>query len=223
MPHPVPASQVMRPKKRRKIYAKKYFYGAQLLNEPKEDVSLTYPGIIRGKQGQISYGQIAHQAETGTGFGVLVATASYVTNDFAFPFGANFAEVAVNLRTGQIRLNKFYALLDCGTPINPDLALGQIYGATLRAIGHSLTEEIQYDSQGIPLTRDLRSYGAPKSVIFRRTLALFWFPVTTRLGRLVPNLSRKLALMAPHRLSPLRSMMPVIFGYGIGHLRQRKY
>lgn len=138
------------------------FYGAQILNEPKEDVTLVHPGIIRGKQGQISYGQIAHQAETGTGFGVLVATASYVTNDFAFPFGANFAEVAVNLRTGQIRLNKFYALLDCGTPINPDLALGQIYGATLRAIGHSLTEEIQYDSQGIPLTRDLRSYGAPK-------------------------------------------------------------
>lgn len=100
--------------------------------------------------------------KTGTGFGVLVATASYVTNDFAFPFGANFTEVAVNLRTGQIRLNKFYALLDCGTLINPDLALGQIYGATLRAIGHSLTEEIQYDSQGNPLTRDLRSYGSPK-------------------------------------------------------------
>lgn len=138
------------------------FHGPQILNEPKEDVSLAHPGIVCGKQGQISYAEIVHQAETGTGFGVLVATASYVTNDFAFPFGANFAEVAVNLRTGQIRLNKFYSLLDCGTPINPDLALGQIYGATLRAIGHSLTEEIQYDSQSNPLTPDLRSYGAPK-------------------------------------------------------------
>ncbi|STL80167.1 selenate reductase subunit YgfN [Escherichia coli] len=47
----------------------------------------------------------------------------------------NFAEVAVNTRTGEIRLDKFYALLDCGTPVNPELALGQIYGATLRAIG----------------------------------------------------------------------------------------
>lgn len=65
---------------------------------------------------------------------VLVGTGSYITPDFAFPYGANFAEVAVNTRTGEIRLDKFYALLDCGTPVNPELALGQIYGATLRAM-----------------------------------------------------------------------------------------
>ncbi len=40
--------------------------------------------------------------------------------------------------------------------------MGQIYGATLRAIGHSMSEEIIYDAEGHPLTRDLRSYGAPK-------------------------------------------------------------
>ncbi|MFL9709043.1 molybdopterin cofactor-binding domain-containing protein, partial [Aeromonas veronii] len=72
-----------------------------------------------------------------TGFGILVGTASYITSQLAFPYGANFAEVAVNVRTGEIRVDKFYALLDCGTPINPELALGQIYGATLRAIGHT--------------------------------------------------------------------------------------
>ncbi|MGS5138652.1 molybdopterin cofactor-binding domain-containing protein, partial [Escherichia coli] len=105
---------------------------------------------------------IAHKGETGTGFGSLVGTGSYITPDFAFPYGANFAEVAVNTRTGEIRLDKFYALLDCGTPVNPELALGQIYGATLRAIGHSMSEEIIYDAEGHPLTRDLRSYGAPK-------------------------------------------------------------
>lgn len=78
------------------------------------------------------------------------------------PRYTNFAEVAVNTRTGEIRLDKFYVLLDCGTPVNPELALGQIYGATLRAIGHSMSEEIIYNAEGHPLTRDLRSYGAPK-------------------------------------------------------------
>ncbi|MFO6484105.1 molybdopterin cofactor-binding domain-containing protein [Escherichia coli] len=53
-------------------------------------------------------------------------------------------------------------MLDCGTPVDPELALGQIYGATLRAIGHSMSEEIIYNAEGHPLTRDLRSYGAPK-------------------------------------------------------------
>ncbi len=138
------------------------FHGAQMLGEPESDVTIVAPGIVRGKKGEVTYAQIAHKAETGTGFGTLVATACYITPEFAFPYGANFAEVAVNTRTGEIRLDKFYALLDCGTPVNPDLALGQIYGATLRAIGHSLMEEIIYDAGGHPVTRDLRSYGAPK-------------------------------------------------------------
>ncbi|MDU7285059.1 MAG: molybdopterin-dependent oxidoreductase Mo/Fe-S-binding subunit [Escherichia coli] len=138
------------------------FHGAQMLGEPVADVQLATPGVVRGKKGEVSFGEIAHKGETGTGFGSLVGTGSYITPDFAFPYGANFAEVAVNTRTGEIRLDKFYALLDCGTPVNPELALGQIYGATLRAIGHSMSEEIIYDAEGHPLTRDLRSYGAPK-------------------------------------------------------------
>lgn len=135
--------------------------GAQMLEEPVEDVQLVAPGIVRGKKGEVSFGDIARRGETGTAWGVLTATACYVTPDLAFPWGANFAEVAVNTRTGEIRLEKFYALLDCGTPVNPDLALGQIYGATMRAIGHSVQEELIYDENGIPLNRDLRSYGAP--------------------------------------------------------------
>ncbi|EHC2535338.1 molybdopterin cofactor-binding domain-containing protein [Escherichia coli] len=138
------------------------FHGAQMLGEAVADVQLATPGVVRGKKGEVSFGDIAHKGETGTGFGSLVGTGSYITPDFAFPYGANFAEVAVNTRTGEIRLDKFYALLDCGTPVNPELALGQIYGATLRAIGHSMSEEIIYDAEGHPLTRDLRSYGAPK-------------------------------------------------------------
>lgn len=138
------------------------FHGAQMLGEAVADVQLATPGVVRGKKGEVSFGDIAHKGETGIGFGSLVGTGSYITPDFAFPYGANFAEVAVNTRTGEIRTDKFYALLDCGTPVNPELALGQIYGATLRAIGHSMSEEIIYDAEGHPLTRDLRSYGAPK-------------------------------------------------------------
>ncbi|TNV21946.1 molybdopterin-dependent oxidoreductase Mo/Fe-S-binding subunit [Buttiauxella sp. B2] len=158
------------------------FHGAQMLGESLEDVVVVAPGVVRGKQGEVTFADIAHKAETGTGFGTLVATATYITPNFAFPFGANFAEVAVNIRTGEIKLNKFYALLDCGTPINPDLALGQIYGASMRAIGHSLTEEIQYDAQGIPLTRDLRTYGAPMIGDVPRDFRAFLVPSEDHVG-----------------------------------------
>ena len=144
------------------LRAKILHHGAQMLGEPETDVQLVAPGIVQGKQGAVSLAQLAHRSESGTGFGILVGTASFVTPTYCFPYGANFAEVAVNVRTGEIRLEKFYALLDCGTPVNPELALGQIYGASMRAIGHSLSEEIIYDAKGIPLTRDLRTYGAPK-------------------------------------------------------------
>ncbi|ABZ75232.1 Xanthine dehydrogenase [Shewanella halifaxensis HAW-EB4] len=135
--------------------------GAEMLSEPVEDVAIVAPGLVKGKKGEVSYFDIARRAESGTGWGQLLASGCFITPLFAFPYGANFTEVAVNVRTGEIKLEKFYALLDCGTPINPDLALGQIYGASMRAIGHSLTEELIYDASGNPLTRDLKRYGAP--------------------------------------------------------------
>ncbi|MBL4831214.1 MAG: molybdopterin-dependent oxidoreductase Mo/Fe-S-binding subunit [Aliivibrio sp.] len=138
-------------------------YGAELLEEPVEDVTIVEPGLVKGKTDKtVSFFDIAHTAESGTGWGQLLTSGCFTTSEFAFPYGANFAEVAVNTRTGQVKIDKFHALLDCGTPINPDLALGQIYGASMRAIGHSMCEELIYDDNGIPLTRDLKSYGAPK-------------------------------------------------------------
>ncbi|UGA56738.1 molybdopterin-dependent oxidoreductase Mo/Fe-S-binding subunit [Vibrio sp. VB16] len=137
--------------------------GAEMLGEQVESVKLVFPATVEAKDGkQVTYGEIAHQAEGGKGWGQLLTSGSFITSDFAFPYGANFVEVAVNTRSGQIKLNKFHALLDCGTPINPDLALGQIYGASMRAIGHSMTEELMYNESGVPINTDLKSYGAPK-------------------------------------------------------------
>ncbi|MGU0160557.1 hypothetical protein ACVXHB_10180 [Escherichia coli] len=53
-------------------------------------------GVVRGKKGGVHSGYCPYKGETGTGFGSLVGTGSYITPDFAFPYGANFAEVAVN-------------------------------------------------------------------------------------------------------------------------------
>ena len=136
--------------------------GAEILGESVENVEIVAPGLVKGASGEVTFSDIAHKAESGTGWGQLLASGCFTTPDAAFPYGANFVEVAVNTRTGEIRLDKFHALLDCGTPINPDLALGQVYGASMRAIGHSLFEELIYDDNGVPINTDLKSYGAPK-------------------------------------------------------------
>ncbi|MFA7538844.1 MAG: molybdopterin cofactor-binding domain-containing protein, partial [Sphaerochaetaceae bacterium] len=79
-----------------------------------------------------------HQAVSGLGRGQLVGYGSFATEDAAIPYGAHFAQVAVNVKTGAIRVDKFYALQDAGTPINPELALTQMYGAAQKSLGHTL-------------------------------------------------------------------------------------
>jgi len=134
---------------------------AGMLKEDKEDLQIEYPGIVKGKMGSITYRRIETFSEKGAGGGQIVASASFTTEDSAFPYGAHFCQVAVNTRTGEVKIQKYYALQDCGTPINPELALGQIYGGVLKAIGHSLYEEMILDETGRCLNASLMDYKVP--------------------------------------------------------------
>ncbi len=134
---------------------------AEMLKEGKKDLQIVYPGIVKGNKGSISYQKIETFSEKGTGGGQLVASASFTTDDSAFPYGAHFCQVAVNTRTGEVKIQKYFALQDCGTPINPELALGQIYGGVLKAIGHSLYEEMVLDETGRCVNASLMDYKVP--------------------------------------------------------------
>ncbi|MFA7129986.1 MAG: molybdopterin cofactor-binding domain-containing protein, partial [Sphaerochaeta sp.] len=98
---------------------------------------------------------------TGTGSGQVMGRASFTTNHNSIPYGAHFAQVAVNVRTGQVKVQKFYALQDAGTPINPELALCQMYGAALKSIGHTLYESMIIDEKGECINANLTDYGVP--------------------------------------------------------------
>ncbi|MBN2861376.1 MAG: molybdopterin-dependent oxidoreductase Mo/Fe-S-binding subunit [Sphaerochaetaceae bacterium] len=133
------------------------------MEEEESDLELQDPGkVVSTKTGkELTYLTLSHDATTGVGRGQLVGYGSFVTNDAAIPYGAHFAQVAVNIRTGEIRVQKFYGLQDAGTPINPELALCQMYGAAQKSIGHSLYEEMVLDEKGVCLTPDFTRYGVP--------------------------------------------------------------
>ncbi|MDA3955525.1 molybdopterin-dependent oxidoreductase Mo/Fe-S-binding subunit [Oceanispirochaeta sp.] len=133
----------------------------EMLNEPVENLVLEYPSLVKGKKGQVSFEEISRDSLTGEGRGQLIGSASYTTEDSAFPYGAHFCQVAENIRSGAVKIQKYYALQDCGTPINPELALGQIYGGVMKSIGHTLYEEMVFDERGRCINPDLRSYGVP--------------------------------------------------------------
>lgn len=134
---------------------------AGMLAEPVEALSLVYPSRVVGKNGELEFGQIAHHSQSGEGGGQLVGFSSFITQDSAIPYAAHFCQVAVDPRTGDFDIEKYYALHDSGTPVNPDLTLGQIYGAVLKSIGHARYEEMVFDEYGRCINSNLADYGVP--------------------------------------------------------------
>ncbi|MFH1129825.1 MAG: molybdopterin-dependent oxidoreductase Mo/Fe-S-binding subunit, partial [Pseudomonadota bacterium] len=134
---------------------------AQILNEPTDVLTLVFPSIVKGKKGTVTYKDIAQHTQSGTGSGPLNSFGNFVTDKAAIPYGAHFCEVAVNTRTGEVKITKYYALQDCGTPVNPELALGQIYGGVVKTIGHSLFEEMILDEKGRCKNANLVDYRVP--------------------------------------------------------------
>jgi putative selenate reductase molybdopterin-binding subunit len=121
---------------------------AEVLGESASELEIAHRGRIVGKRGEISLAKLAHMSVQGEGHHELAGRGSFKSDHSAFPYGAHFVEAAVNGRTGEVILRKYYAYQDCGTPINPALAMGQIYGGVLKAVGHSLYEEMIYDEKG---------------------------------------------------------------------------
>jgi xanthine dehydrogenase YagR molybdenum-binding subunit len=77
-------------------------------------------------------------------------------------FGAQFAEVEVNVETGQVRVLKIAAVHDIGRVINPMTAASQVCGGATMGLGFGTTEERVIDSQtGLQLTANLEDYRVP--------------------------------------------------------------
>jgi xanthine dehydrogenase molybdenum-binding subunit len=61
------------------------------------------------------------------------------------PFAAQFAEVDVDLETGQVKVLRLVAVQDVGRAINPTIVEGQIQGAVYQGLGYALTEGLIID------------------------------------------------------------------------------
>ena len=77
-------------------------------------------------------------------------------------FGAQVAEVAVDVRTGEVVVERVFAVHDVGRIVNPLGASSQIEGGIIQGIGHTLSEQRLLDPQtGSVLTQTLDAYKLP--------------------------------------------------------------
>ena len=78
----------------------------------------------------------------------IMATASYVAPDSPPPYAAQFAEIEVDIETGQVTVESLVMAVDCGVPINPMTSAGQVEGGMIQALGYGHCEEMAFDSEG---------------------------------------------------------------------------
>jgi putative selenate reductase molybdopterin-binding subunit len=88
----------------------------------------------------------------------IMATASYMSPVSPPPFAAQFAEVMVDLLTGQVTVEKLVMAVDSGVIVNPLTASGQIEGGMVQALGYAVCEEMVYDEVGKARERDFTDY-----------------------------------------------------------------
>lgn len=89
--------------------------------------------------------------------------------NFAYGYVAQAVDLAVDLDTGQIRIEKVISTHDVGRAINPDQLRGQIEGGVIQALGYILTENFIQEG-GFVRTDKLSTYLMPTVMDIPETL-----------------------------------------------------
>lgn len=110
---------------------------------------------------RLSFSKIASHSLYSHNQRQLQATASAVAPESPAPFMAQFAEVAVDLRTGRVKIKKFVSAVDCGQAINPGLVEGQVHGAVLNGISWAMNEQYIFDKRGCMTNNSFWDYKIP--------------------------------------------------------------
>ncbi len=80
--------------------------------------------------------------------------------NFAYGYVAEIVDLAVDIETGHIHVERVYCADDVGKAVNPMLVEGQIEGAVVQAYGYAVTENLQV-ANGRILSPRLSTYLIP--------------------------------------------------------------
>jgi CO/xanthine dehydrogenase Mo-binding subunit len=120
---------------------------AKELGKPQDTLSLTEAGIELAKEGKrIPLAELKSLGERQTLVGVG-RRGPHPDGKVALPFAAQFAEVEVNTRTGNVRLVRILAAHDSGRVMNRLTYENQVFGGITMSAGLALTEQRIFDRQ----------------------------------------------------------------------------
>ncbi len=91
----------------------------------------------------------------------LEATHVYDPPNFSWPAGAHGCVVSVDTETGEVDIERYVAVDDCGVVVNPAVVEGQVQGGVAQGIAEALYEEAVYDEEGNLSNGSMTSYLVP--------------------------------------------------------------
>lgn len=131
---------------------------ARLMEEDPEGL-LVHDSRVTSLEGKsVTLQEIAMECLYGEDKQLIMGRGYHATKESPPPFCAMFAEVEVDIETGQVHPIHIAAAVDVGRALNPDVCEGQVEGAVAQGLGYALTEEIQIGPAGQVLNPTFMDY-----------------------------------------------------------------
>jgi aerobic carbon-monoxide dehydrogenase large subunit len=118
--------------------------------------TLTFPEVAL--QAYIAHKFSGQQLEPG-----LKEGAFFDPTNFTFPSGVHICEVEIDPETGATRIDRWTAVDDFGTLVNPMIVEGQVHGGIAQGVGQALLEGAVYSPEGQLLTASYMDYTMPRA------------------------------------------------------------
>jgi aerobic carbon-monoxide dehydrogenase large subunit len=153
-----------------KVREKAIAAAARLLQAPPDSLDVVDGIVVRRDRPSgpsISLGEIARRLAPASELlhdgqlPGLSAEAFFNSEHTVFPYGGQFAVVAVDAETGKVTIERLMISYDVGRAVNPMLLDAQLVGGSIQGVGGALMEEFTYDENGAPLAVTFADYLMP--------------------------------------------------------------
>jgi len=135
--------------------------GAEILALSVDEVTIEDARVISkvNSKDEATFAEICQYALYQKNQFQIQASASHVSPKSPPPFAVHFIEIEVDTFTGIIKVLNYVATVDCGTPINPITAEGQVEGAIVNGLSYALFENYYFSPHGKMLNDTFGKYG----------------------------------------------------------------
>jgi len=122
--------------------------GAEMLKADRNRVRLEDGKVLAPGARSVSLQQVGTYSLYEKNQFQIAACESSFSEESPPPTAAHFVEIEMDVLTGKIRVLKYVQAVECGTPVNPVLAKGQVIGALVNGLSYALVEQYIFGPKG---------------------------------------------------------------------------